>query len=95
MNAVDVQPVMIHAFKLYCKFAPVMFNACALLEFTEAPTHTLRVLYSVDIGITNTTSPTLDIAALCLSLWPAAKLSDAYMAEHISQMQSEQLRAMS
>ena len=47
-------------------------TACALLEFAEAPTHILRVPYSVDIGITTITSPALDTAALCLSSWPAA-----------------------
>ena len=33
-------------------------------------------LYSVDIGITTTTldPPALDIAALCLSSWPASNL---------------------
>ena len=41
-------------------------TACALLEFAEAPTRILRFLYTVDIGITTTTSPALDIAALCL-----------------------------
>ena len=29
-------------------------------------------LYSVDIGTTTATSPGLDIAAVCLSSWPAA-----------------------
>ena len=46
-------------------------TACALLEFAGAPTHILRVLHSVDIGITTTMSPALDIAALCLGSWPA------------------------
>ena len=46
-------------------------TACALLEFTEAPLRILRVPIVVDIDIT-TTSPALDIAALCLSSWPAA-----------------------
>ena len=43
-------------------------------SFAEAPTHILNVFYSVDIGITTTTPPTLDIAALCLSSWPASDL---------------------
>ena len=47
-------------------------TACALLEFAEAPTRILRFLYTVDIGITTTTSPALDVAALCLDSWPAA-----------------------
>ena len=41
-------------------------------QFAEAPTRILRFLYTVDIGITTTTSPALDLAALCLDLWPAA-----------------------
>ena len=49
-------------------------TACALLEFAEAPTHILRIFYSVDICITTIMSPALDIAALCLSLWPAGDL---------------------
>ena len=47
------------------------FTACALLEFAKAPIHILKVLDSVDIGINTATSPGLEIAALCLSLWPA------------------------
>ena len=47
-------------------------TACALLEFAEAPTHILRVSCSVDIGIITIASLALDIAALCLSSWPAA-----------------------
>ena len=47
-------------------------TACALLEFAEAPTRILRFLYPVDIGITTTVSPALDVAALCLDSWPAA-----------------------
>ena len=39
--------------------------ASALLEFTEGPAHFLRGF--ADTGITNITSPALDIAALCLS----------------------------
>ena len=59
--------------KLVCLvLAQDLFTACALLEFAEAPTHILRVLYSGDKGITTATSPDLDIAALCLSSWPAA-----------------------
>ena len=42
-------------------------TACALLEFAEAPTHILTVLYSVDIGITTAKSSGLDIAAFVLS----------------------------
>ena len=63
-------------------------TACALLEFVEALMHILKVLYSVGIGVTATRRPTLDIAGLCLSSWPAAKFSDAYVAQHISQMHS-------
>ena len=48
------------------------FTAYALLEFTEAPTHILRALYRVEVGINTTASPALDVAALCLSTWPAA-----------------------
>ena len=47
---------------------------CALLEFTEGPTHILRVFYSVVLGAITVTSPALDTAALCLSLWPASDL---------------------
>ena len=47
-------------------------TACALLEFTEAPLRILRVYGVVGIGIRTSTSPALDIAALCLSSWPAA-----------------------
>ena len=50
-------------------------NACALLEFTTAPLPILRVAGVVDIGMTTTKSPALDIAALCSSWpdsWPAA-----------------------
>ena len=43
-------------------------------SFAEAPTHILRVYYSVDMGMTTTTPPTLDMAALCLGLWPASDL---------------------
>ena len=43
-------------------------TAWALLEFTEAPLRILRVSSGViDIGIPTSTSPTLDIAASCLS----------------------------
>ena len=48
--------------------------ACALMEFTAGPTHILRVVYSVVIGVITITSPALDIAALCLSSWPASDL---------------------
>ena len=54
---------------VHAKMTP---NACALLEFTTAPLPILRVSSVVDIGITTTTSPALDIAALCLDSWPAA-----------------------
>ena len=47
-------------------------HACALLEFTEAPLRILRVSGVIGIGIPTSTSPALDIAALCLSSWPAA-----------------------
>ena len=47
-------------------------TACALLEFTEAPLRILRVSDVVGIGMPTSTSPALDIAALCLSSWPAA-----------------------
>ena len=54
--------------------AKMTSNACALLEFTTAPLPILRVsgVTVVDIGITTTKSPALDIAALCLDSWPAA-----------------------
>ena len=47
-------------------------TACALLEFTEAPVRILRFSGVVGVGIPTSTSPALDIAALCLSSWPAA-----------------------
>ena len=68
-------------------------TACALLEFAEAPTRILRLLYTVDIGITTTTSPALDVAALCLVSWPAAILtqiltSDPCQRLHVSLQQT-------
>ena len=48
------------------KMAP---TACALLEFTEAPLRIFRLSGVVGIGTPTSTSPALDIAALCL---PAA-----------------------
>ena len=45
---------------------------CLCLELTEALSCILRVFYFVDIGITTTASSALDVAALCLSSWPAA-----------------------
>ena len=47
-------------------------TACALLKFAEAPTHTLRFSYPVDIDIPTSVSAALEIAAWCLSSWPAA-----------------------
>ena len=47
------------------------FTACVLLEVTQAPAHILRCIYSVATGIPTATSPALDIASLCLSLWLA------------------------
>ena len=69
-------------------------NACALLEFAEAPIHILRVSYSVDIGITTITSPVLDIAALRLSSWPAAVNAQTLQLVRQSAKHSEQLHLM-
>ena len=46
-------------------------TAFALLDFSGARLRILRVSGVVGIGIPTSTSPALDIAALCLSLWPA------------------------
>lgn len=55
-------------------------TARTLLDFTEAPSHTLRIPYFADVitgittnamvGITTIASPVLDIAALYLRLTP-------------------------
>ena len=55
-------------------------TACALLQFTEAPLRILRVPIIVGIGII-TTSPALDIAALCLSSWPAVIFSQPVISD--------------
>ena len=65
-------------------------TACALLEFIEASTHILRVLYSVDIGITTTASSALDVAALCLSSWPVAIFAQT-LCQHPQSRFSQQL----
>lgn len=49
--------------------AKATLTACALLEFTEAPVHILRVPNFVDIGIP---IAVLGKCALCLISWPAA-----------------------
>ena len=59
-------------------------TACALLEFTEAPLRILMVSDVVGIGIPTSTSPALDIAALCLSSWPAAIFTQTVPASLLS-----------
>ena len=44
----------------------------ALLDFAQVHTHSLRILYSVDIGMSTATPRTLDAAAFCLASWLAA-----------------------
>lgn len=44
-----------------------------MCRYGQAPSHILRVFYSVQTGITTATSPDLDIAALCWSLWAGSK----------------------
>ena len=71
---------------VHAKMTPIV---CALLEFTTAPLPILRVSGVVDIGITTTKSPALDIAALCLDSWPAAiftqiPISDSCQRLHVS-----------
>lgn len=59
-------------------------NACALLEFTEAPTHILRVFHSVDIGITTITC-TSHLGHSCFVLELVAgseQYPDAYTGQH-------------
>ena len=72
-------------------------NACALLEFTTAPLPILRVSGVVDIGITTAKSPALDIAALCLDSWPAAKFAQVLISHscqrlHVSLQQTHYCR---
>ena len=42
------------------------------IEVSDLAPNIYRVLYSVDVCIPAATSPGMDIAALCLSSWPAA-----------------------
>ena len=68
-------------------------NAGVLLEFTTAPLPILRVSGVVDIGMTTTKSPALDIAALCLDSWSAAifaqvLISDSGQRLHVSLQQT-------
>ena len=58
-----------------CPLQHSRLNGCMLLcnvcFAVSVPSATCN---SVDIGITTTTPPALDIAALCLSSWPASNL---------------------